>query len=86
MKITMFSQLSCEKIMNLQMCMTHNLNFSRLSFRSYGQNSHFNVISMERVEVYYREEGGGFFLSPSDVNIMNPKANPQPKVDFICTN
>jgi len=46
----------------------------------------FNVISMERVEVYYREEGGGFFLSPSNVNIMNPKANPQPKVGFICTN
>lgn len=78
-----FGQISCEKIMNLQMCMIHNLNFSRLSFWSYGQNCHFNVLSMERSKVYYREEGGGFFLSPSHVNIMNPKATLQPKVDFI---
>jgi hypothetical protein len=68
------------------MCMTHNLNFSRLSFWSYGQSSHFNVISMERSKVYYREEGGGFFLNPSHVNIVNPKANSQPKIGFICTN
>lgn len=82
----LLNQISCEKIMNLQMCKIHNLNFSRLSFWSYGQNNHFNVISMERSKMYYREEGGGFFLSPSHVNIMNPKENSQPKVGFICTN
>jgi hypothetical protein len=82
----LFNQISCEKIMNLQMCMTHNLNFSRLSLQSYGQNSHFNVISMERFEVYYRKEGGGFLLNPNHVNTMNPKANLQPKVGFICNN
>jgi hypothetical protein len=59
--------------MRIQKFRTIRVPILRFSFGSLKIKCHLDVILMKKHIIYYREEGDGFLLSLSHVNVMNPK-------------